>query len=177
MFLGFDISTSIIGVSCVDKEGKLLLSHHCDLRKEKDLFEKAEIFRNFLKERRFLQAIVREIWIEEPFMFFSSGGSSAKTMAKLQRFNGMASLVIKEVFGTQPEYVGANQARKTVGIRVPRGTKVKEEILKFVLDKVPQFDVEYTKHGNPRPGYNDRADSVVIALAGCNLWKQKNLES
>ena len=124
-----------------------------------------------------MQAIVQEIWIEQPFTFFKSGRSTAKTMATLQRFNGMASLIVNDVFGIEPAYVGANEARKLVGIRMPRGSKAKEEVLKFVLDKVPLFDVEYTKHGNPKAGYGDRADSLVVAMAGCNLWKQKNLES
>ena len=76
MFLGFDISTSIIGVTCVDKHGEIIFCEHCDLRKHKTLFEKIDVFRKFLADIRYLQTVVREIWIEEPFVFFSSGGSS-----------------------------------------------------------------------------------------------------
>tara|TARA_R110000824_G_scaffold40788_4_gene121894 strand:+ start:1086 stop:1619 length:534 start_codon:yes stop_codon:yes gene_type:complete len=177
VFIGFDISTSIIGVTCINKDGTIILCDHCDLRKKNGLFEKAEALKEFLENRRYLQAIVQEIWIEQPFTFFKSGRSTAKTMATLQRFNGMASLVIYGVFGMEPQYVGANEARKLNGIRIPRGTKAKEEVLKFILDKVPEFDVQYTKYGNPKAGYGDRADSLVIALAARNLWKQKNLES
>ena len=36
----------------------------------------------------------------------------------------------------------------------------------FLLDNEPSFSVEYTKHGNPKPGSYDRADSLVIAKAG-----------
>ena len=174
MFLGFDISTSIIGVTCVDKHGEIIFCEHCDLRKHKTLFEKIDVFRKFLADIRYLQTVVREIWIEEPFVFFNSGGSSGKTMAILQRFNGMASVAIRDAFYIDPQYVGATQARKLNEIRIPRGTKAKEEVLKFLLDKMPAFKVEYTKHGNPKPGYYDRADSVVIARAGHTLWKNKN---
>ena len=177
MFLGFDISTSIIGVSCVDSYGDIIFCEHCDLRREKTLFGKIDVFRNFLKNIRYLQTVVREVWIEEPFVFFNSGGSSGKTMALLQRFNGMASVAIRDAFHIDPQYVGATKARKLNEIKVPRGTKAKEEVLKFLLDKVPDFKVEYTKHGNPRPGYYDRADSVVIARAGHTLWKNKNSSS
>ncbi len=177
MFLGFDISTSIIGVSCVSSHGELIFCEHCDLRKERNLFVKIDTFREFLKNTRFLQTVAREIWIEEPFTFFNSGGSSAKTMALLQRFNGMASLAIRDMFLIEPQYVGASQARKLNEISIPRGTKAKEEVLKFLLDNVPDFKVDYTKHGNPKPGYYDRADSVVVARAGYALWKNKDSSS
>lgn len=177
MFLGFDISTNMIGVTCVDKHGDILLCDHCDLRKEKDVFSKIEKLREYLSKRRFLQAVVREVWIEEPFVFFNSGGSSGKTMALLQKFNGMASLAIRDAFHITPQYVGASRARKLNEIKIPRGTKAKEEVLKFILDNTPQFKIEYTKHGNPKPGYYDRADSLVVARAGQHLWKQKNLTS
>jgi hypothetical protein len=177
VFLGFDISTSIIGVTCVDKHGEIIFCEHCDLRKHKTLFEKIDVFRKFLADIRYLQTVVREIWIEEPFVFFNSGGSSGKTMAILQRFNGMASVAIRDTFHMDPQYVGATQARKLNEIKIPRGTKAKEEVLKFILDKMPEFKVEYTRHGNPKPGYYDRADSVVVARAGHTLWKNKSFSS
>ena len=31
---------------------------------------------------------IQKVYIEKPFMFFGSGGSTAKTMAALQKFNG-----------------------------------------------------------------------------------------
>ena len=177
MFLGFDISTSIIGVTCVDKSGEIIFCEHCDLRKHKTLFDKIDMFRKFLVDIRYLQTVVREIWIEEPFVFFSGGGSSGKTMAILQRFNGMASIAIRDTFHMDPQYVGASKARKLNEIKIPRGTKAKQEVLKFLLDTVPEFKVEYTKHGNPKPGYYDRADSVVVARAGRVLWKNRNFLS
>ena len=177
MFLGFDISTSIIGVSCISSRGEIIFCEHCDLRKEKGLFAKIDKFREFLGSIRFLSAIVREVWVEEPFLFFKSGGSSGKTMALLQRFNGMASLAIRDSFHLEPHYIGATQARKLNEIKIPRGSKAKEEVLKFLLDTMPTFEVEYTKHGNPKPGYYDRADSLVVARAGYAVWKNKNSSS
>jgi len=177
VFLGFDISTGIVGVSCIDSRDQIIFCEHCDLRKLKGLFSKIDVFKKFLEDIRFLQPVVREVWIEQPFMFFSSGGSSAKTMAVLQRFNGMASLAIRDVFHMDPQYVGASEARKLNEIKIPRGTKAKEEVLKFFLDKEPRFKVEYTKFGNPKPGYYDRADSLVVARAGHALWKSKNFLS
>ena len=70
------------------------------------------------------------------------------------------------VIAIEPEYLAATSARKTCGIKVPRGTKAKQVVLKYVLDNVPEVVVEYTKHGNPTPGSYDRADSYIIAKAG-----------
>ena len=176
MILGIDISTSITGFAIVG-EGQIVYYDSIDLRKHKNVFEKVDHFRKFLSDTRFLQAVVREVWIEQPFMFFNSGGSSAKTMSLLQKFNGMVSLAVRDHYGIEPQYVGASEARKLNEIKVPRGTKAKEQVLKFLLDTTPTFKVEYTKHGNPKPGYYDRADSVVIARAGQALWKNKNFSS
>jgi len=177
MFLGLDISTSIIGVSCVDGNGEIIFCEHCDLRRRHCLFDKVELFREFLKDIKHLQTVVREVWVEEPFIFFKGGGSSGKTMATLQRFNGMASLAARDIFQMDPQYISAMAARKLNEIKIPRGTKAKEQVLKFLLDTETDFKVEYTRHGNPKPGYYDRADSVIIARAAHNLWKQKNSTS
>ena len=99
-------------------------------------------------------------------MFFGGGGSSAKTMASLQRFNGIISWICYDIFGKPPTYFTAQQARKLNEIKIPKGSNTKKEILKWVLDKYPDFSVEYTKHGNPKPKYFDIADAVVIAKAG-----------
>ena len=69
MIIGFDISTSIIGISCIDKEGRIVFCDHCDLRKHQGLFAKADVFKKFLDDHRYLQAVVREAWIEQPFTF------------------------------------------------------------------------------------------------------------
>ena len=41
---------------------------------------------------------IQHIYVEQPFTFFNSGGSSAKTMATLQRFNGIVSWLLYEIF-------------------------------------------------------------------------------
>ena len=105
-------------------------------------------------------------------MAFRPGFSSAKTILTLAKFNGIVSYICKRDFGIEPEYIGASTARKTCGIKVERGKKAKEVVLNFLLDNEESFDIEYTKHGNPKPGSYDRADSYIIAKAG---WK--NLKS
>lgn len=165
MILGLDISTSITGLAIVDKDLNLVYNGHIDLRKEDNIFSKASKVKDVLLETK-KKFNITKITIEQPFTFFNSGGSSAKTMATLQRFNGMISWIVLDIFSLEPTYVAASEARKICGVKVNRGENAKENALKAVVDMYPNFEVEWTKQNNPKPGYYDRADGVIIARAG-----------
>ena len=170
IILGLDLSTSITGATVLDREGNTLLCESWDTRNKNKfplLFHKAQFVRKSLFG---LQYPITKVYIEQPFTFFNSGGSTAKTMATLQRFNGIISWICYNDLNMIPEYLTATQARKLCDLKVPRGTKAKEVALQFFLDN--GNEIEYTKHGNPKPGSYDRADSWVIAKAGYRLWKE-----
>ena len=174
MILGLDISTSITGLAVIDDSGNLVYTDHIDTRKLKNIFTKAESVKDGLANIK-QDHNIDKIVIEQPFVFFNSGGSSAKTMATLQRFNGMVSWIASQVFSLEPDYIGASEARKLCGIKIPRGQNTKKVVLKAVLDMEPTFEVKYTRHGNPKAGYFDRADGVVLAKAGftqCQITKK-----
>ena len=167
MILGLDISTSITGFAIIDPQGKIVLSYACDLRRDKDFFSKCLSIRTKIID--ILEVYgdkIEHIYIEQPFTFFNSGGSSGKTMAALQRFNGVVSWMVYECFEIEPRYLGATQARKLVGIKVPRGEKAKKVVMEHLLATDPDFTIEYTHKGNPKPQEFDRADALVIARAG-----------
>ena len=50
MILGLDISTSITGITILDKEGEILYNDALDTRKYKSMFEKARNLQEKLKE-------------------------------------------------------------------------------------------------------------------------------
>ena len=176
MILGLDVSTSITGATVLDSEGEVVLCDVWDLRINKGFFQKVEKAKTLLEDIKKNQS-VEKIFIEQSLQSFRSGFSSAQTLSTLARFNGTISWLCYELFGVEPEFIGASTARKLCGIKVPRGQKAKEVVLKKVLDTVPDFDIQYTKHGNPKPGTYDRADSLVIAKAGYRTCKEKNLSS
>ena len=89
MILGLDISTSIIGV-CVLKNNKIVHTDYIDLRKIGSFFEKAREAEMVLKKIK-KEYDIKYIFIEQALMFFRRGGSTAKTMSILQRFNGIIS--------------------------------------------------------------------------------------
>ncbi len=176
MILGLDISTSITGVTVLNDNGEVVLCDVWDLRKVKGFFQKVETAKAHLETLKEDHG-VKEIFIEQSLQSFRTGFSSAQTLSTLARFNGTLSWLCYELFGIEPEFIGASTARKLYGLKVPRGQKAKEVVLKKVLDTEPSFKVEYTKFGNPKPGSYDRADSLVIAKAGYELCKERSLSS
>jgi Holliday junction resolvasome RuvABC endonuclease subunit len=171
MILGLDISTSITGFAIV-ADGQLIEYGAVDLRKQKCLFGKSTLLR---EKMRSLSATYQfeHVFIEKPFAFFNSGGSSSRTMAILQRFNGMISWIVYDQLGILPKYIGSARARKLCGIKVPRGQKAKMVVLEHLLKSEPTFKVDYTRHGNPKAGFYDKADSIVMARAGQEIVKKE----
>ncbi len=165
MILGLDISTSITGYTVLDYEGNILACDHIDLRKEKDFFKKIQIVKSRLEVIND-EYDIEQVYVEQSLQSFRSGFSSAQTLSLLSKINGIISWLCYNMFYGEPKYLAATSARKLCGIKIPKGQKAKKVSLQFVIDNVPGFDVEYTRHGNPRPGYADRSDSYVIARAG-----------
>jgi len=182
MILGIDISTSITGFAIV-ADGQIVNYDSIDLRKYKDVFDKTIAIKEKLldlfemyqcnNEDKFAlgdsRYPIEHIYIEQSLHMFMGGKSSAKTLSTLTRFNGIVSWLVYELFEIKPKFIGSTSARKQAGIKVPRGQKAKEVVLKYLLDNEPAFKIEYTKFGNPKPESYDRADAIVIAKAGYNL--------
>jgi len=167
MILGLDISTSITGASLI-QSGKIIETAFWDTRNKKHfptLYKKALCIETNLRNLcRNYQ--IKSVFIEQSLHSFRSGFSSAQVLSTLSRFNGMVSLLCNQVFDTDPEMLSATSARKSVGITVPKGQKAKQVSFDFVVANEPNFVVEYTRYGNPKPGMMDKSDSWVIAKSG-----------
>ena len=168
MILGLDISTSITGVTVLDNDGKVVFNEAWDFRNKKyfpTLFEKGFEIKELLYQLK-KDYDITSVYIEQSLQSFRSGFSSAKTLSTLSRFNGIVSWLCYEAYELKPEYIAATSARKKCGIKIPKGVKAKQVVIKYVVDNVPDVLIEYTKHGNPKPQCFDMADSWVIARAG-----------
>jgi len=173
--LGLDISTSIIGYTVLEFDGEILEIGSWDLRNKKlypDLFSKAiNIKEELIKlNKRFL---INNIFIETSLNMFMSGKSSANILSMLAKFNGIVSWIAYECFETSPRFIAAASARKKCGITIKRGTKAKEQVMAFLLDNEPDFKIQYTRTGKPKPHCYDEADSLIIAKAGYECLKEK----
>ena len=188
MILGVDISTSITGFAIVT-DNVLVYYDSIDLRKHKGFFAKTIAIKEKLMDIYEMYQLdndeklqgdsefpIEHIYIEQSLHMFMGGKSSAKTLSTLTRFNGVVAWLLFELFEIEPEFIGASTARKTVGIRVPRGEKAKQVVLKYLLDNEPTFKVQYTHKGNPKPESFDRADAIIIARAGDIIEREKETQ-
>jgi Holliday junction resolvasome RuvABC endonuclease subunit len=173
MILGLDISTSIVGV-CVMSDNKIVYTEYIDLRKVGNFFEKARKVEDSLKEVK-KNHNIEHIFIEQALMFFRRGGSTAKTMSVLQRFNGIVSWQCYQLFDMEPNYVTPISARSKCGIKVARGKKAKEVVMEHFIES-QEFEIIYTRHGNVQKYCYDIADAIVVARAGHYLL-QENLKN
>tara|TARA_B100000287_G_C20643540_1_gene784354 strand:- start:1304 stop:1831 length:528 start_codon:yes stop_codon:yes gene_type:complete len=175
MILGLDVSTSITGATLLDSDGRMVLNESWDTRNKNkfpSLYEKADLIQTHLWRIK-SEYDITDIYIEQSLQSFRSGFSSAKTLSTLSRFNGIVSWNCYKAFDIKPKMLAAATARKSVGVKIKRGDNSKEKVFEYVVDKEPQFVVEYTKFGNLKPGVLDRADSYVIAKAGFLSWLKK----
>ena len=181
MILGLDVSTSIIGITIVDDKGKIVKTDALDLRNKNHY---PDVYAKYKKVFETIRHLRHETWyegnckfshifIEQSLQMFRSGFSSAKTLSTLSSFNGVVTYLCFRELGIKPEHISASSARKLCGIKIAKGTKAKEQVVKFLLDNEPEFVVEYTKSGNLKPEYYDIADSIVIAKAGYATCQSK----
>jgi Holliday junction resolvasome RuvABC endonuclease subunit len=166
--LGLDISSSKIGIALL-KDDKIIISEVVKFKSNQPLEERALQFED--RMRRIEQHyVVFEVYVEQPAMMFRGGKTTAYTMATLQRFNGMCCYALRKVFDITPMLVNPRSARSKLGIKTQRGLSSKQ-IKKCIIDHVEhifenQFTYNMTHKGNPQPGTDDRADALVVALAG-----------
>ena len=181
MILGLDVSTSIIGITVIDNDGKIVTTDAIDLRNRNHY---PDIYAKYQKVFETIRHLRHETWykgcskfshifIEQSLQMFRSGFSSAKTLSTLSSFNGVVTYLCFRELGIKPEHISASSARKSCGIKIAKGTKAKEQVVKFLLDNEPKFTVEYTKSGNLKPKYYDIADSIVIAKAGYEICQSR----
>ena len=179
--IGLDISTSCTGISVLSLDGQVIdLSYYKP--KGDTLVEKANSLRVFLnsfvlKTCEKNKVKISEVYIEQNLQRFRRGFSSANVINTLARFNGMISYVAFEDMKVQPRYVNVNEGRKSLGIKIPRGSDTKEEIRAWCEKKYPNIRwPEKTLKSGPRKGLvildpccYDMADALVTAAAGLKL--------
>jgi len=179
--IGFDISTSVIGI-CVFKNNVFFSLDYIDFRKLENLFEKADLFEKefseiFLKIKDDIKTL--KIFIEDIMQSYSQGMSSSKTIVQLAKFNGITSNIIYNISGLIPDYINVNSARKLLKIKLDKNLSKdkKEQILEWVSNEIPEFkwpekiinrgvnkgSVKY------EPFCYDMADSYVICKAGSKI--------
>ena len=173
--LGLDISTSKIGLCIMDYKFNLLETTLIKLNTKDELEDRCLYLEEYINKLNYFDKInekgyiIKDVYVESAFIAFSGGKTSAVTMSKLQRFNGMVCFMLRKLLGIQPFLISPAKARGLVHLKIKRGENTKQKVIEHVEKTFPNdFKYELTRHGNPKPGTDDRADAIVIVWAGLN---------
>lgn len=181
--LGLDISTACTGwaVASVDVTGAVIDIElgHIDLTKINGLIPKA------LHAERVIRALQEvhkfdEVYVEENMQAFHPGASSAQTIVKLAKFNGIVTFLCHQATGKMARSVNVNRARKAMGISLQRekicGISTKEQVFKWASAHplLQSYQWPYKTLGSgPRKGTTileqhayDMADAFVVVMSG-----------
>lgn len=175
--IGLDVSTSVTGVVVLEKISSaydplqhVSLLHPIEF-KQKTLWEKVDHVRDELSKIHANFPNIDALYVEEPLKNFSSGLSSADTIVSLIRFNGIVSLVCRDLWARDPVYINASHARKLCGIRIQRSTIVGKSAKEQTFAHIMNTDLSHVvwptkKNGTPKDWSRDVVDAYVIARAG-----------
>jgi hypothetical protein len=192
----FDVSTTNVGISLWDSNGKLLELKHLSLKidktipnEDRDLF-KAQILKNYLIKSR--ERIKDEYngdiihnFIEAPLQ---NTPKNINTTALLLGFNGIARYILFEMFGFPPVKITVHDSRKIFCnefvksvyrkgenvdvLSFPKGWKndnKKEYIRKKVEYFEPEINWFYTRTGKINDMSYDMSDSYCVGVCGLIL--------
>ena len=187
-YLGFDISTSNVGMSVINEAGEILLLKHFSLKISKDIKEDLRLFK---KNIAFEKCIIEnkkllfenygdqleKIFIEEPL----TGSNNQYTASLLQKFNGMASYQLYKIFDREIEFISVHQSRllfcpeftknRTVKgvlkktLSFPKGIDKKMYILEKISKKYKDIKWIYDKNGKIKKESFDMSDSICVCYS------------
>ncbi len=176
LFLGLDVSTSVVGITILNEDYDIVLMTHSDLGKVKDFWSKVDAIHDAIEEL-FDKYDIAETYIEEPANRFSQGMSSSHTINLLIKFNALVSYKVREV-SKEPILVTAAEARKSCGMVLQRVSKVglphKQQVFNQItgpgglLSGIP---IPLTKTGKVVNTFYDQIDSYVIARTAVLVHK------
>lgn len=175
--LGLDISTSVVGISILDENKKIIVQEAVILNSAKhkklNKYEKATILQIRFQELK-KKYDIDYVFIEDRLSNVNSRVKNLKVIAMLIEFNGIVSWIVREIFNKDPIHLHPSSARKLAGFKKDAKSEddIKIQIVNFLLDKAPQFVVDYTKFDNIQKHYYDIADAIVVAMGGIQYLKK-----
>jgi len=173
MILALDISTSITGITVLDKN-IIILNESVDTKNKKKFPHINDVALKIKEAIEDIKFPITEIYIEESLKSFRSGFSSAQTISQLSKINGIITYICEQHFKIRPEHVSAATARKVFDIKKTKDKTAKEMALEYLKENRKDFIVGITKTGKTSPETYDRADSLIIALASEKFKVEKD---
>jgi len=175
LIFGWDISTSIIGITILTDQGAFVKSCYLDLRKCDGLLDKSHEVECLIYQFAKTYGQYDNIhFVEDRLGNFSKGLTSLQTLMTLAAFNSTVSYLIWQQFNVCTGMVKVvhlhlmtiKSVMKKMGLVIPKGANKKALTLEWVSLREPSFPVTLNKNGNPQPYCFDMADSYVVARTG-----------
>lgn len=164
--MGWDISTSAIGVCVRDDDGRTLefgvIYPAGATHAEKHRNAAAQVI-NFC--RRVCPNATH--YVEERLGGFTGGLTTKQTLMALAAMNAVVSFVLSD-FGTVV-HIPPITAKRIVGLRVEKGGDKKLAVIGLVRSLEPSFPYAETAAGNYVRGTDDMADAWLNAEAGLRV--------
>ncbi len=168
MIVGWDVSTSAIGICVREDSGELVefgvLYPKGKTHKEKHIDAAAQVV-NFCKRL----CPKAHHFVEERLGGFTGGLTTKQTLMALAAMNAVVSFVLAE-FGPVT-HIPVVTVNRIVGFKKPKDTDRKVEVIKLVRSREPTFPYRETAAGNYAQGVDDMADAWMLAEAGTKVLK------
>lgn len=180
-YLGFDISTSCIGISIFTSDKEFIEVTHLKFKTDKDILPehrtlaKAKIFKEYIQQYKKLN--IEQVFIEEPL----SMSNNQYTNNLLQKFNGICSYILFEELNVIPMYKSVHEIRVNIcpelikydkkgekHISFPKDVDKKEYIFNKIKAKYKDIPWLLDKNGKYCKENYDMSDAIAVTLSFLN---------
>jgi hypothetical protein len=195
-YWSLDASTSTIGWTLWDSNGKMVEINYLELDRNKEIppedrdVYKADIFNEYtllFKERveKQYDCYIKNVFIEEPL---SSTPVNINTTSLLLSFNGMCRYLLYKIFDNPPIKISVHDSRKLFlpefvrlvkekgvmkqVLSFPKGWKSPEKkqyIQKRVVELEPQIEWKYNRNNKLSDVNFDMSDSYVVGFSSLKI--------
>lgn len=178
IYLGFDISTTCIGISLFTDDGNLLEIRHLVLESDSDVLPehrfiaKANIFKDYIEE--FKKYKILDIFIEEPLGM----SNNQNTSNLLMKFNGVCSYILYNELNILPKFKSVHDIRKLVcpelvkpnkqgklTLQFPKEIDKKDYIFNKMKNKYKNIEWLYNKKGKLEKYNYDMSDAIAVTAS------------
>ena len=163
MIVGWDISTSAIGI-CVRRADGKIVEFGVIYPKGLSQYEKHRDAANQVST--FCKRVCPQAqhFVEERLGGFTGGKTTRQTLMVLASMNAVVSFVLAD-FGPVV-HIAPITTKRITGLVVPKGGDKKVEVIRLARSREPSFPYAETAAGNYVRGTDDMADAWLLAEAG-----------
>lgn len=175
MIVGWDVSTSAIGICVKDDAGRTLEfgvirpAGDSHLQKQVSAAAQVDEFCQRMLRNHGIQPI--SSFVEDRLGGFTGGLTTRQTLMALSAVNAVVSVTLVR-FGSVV-HVPPISAKRIVGLRVPKGGDKKAAVVGLARSCEPTFPYSETRAGNHARGVDDMADAWLLAEAGVRLLRRE----